>query len=355
MSREVGRIHTEICREHPERARILEHLPGINLTWNETRDPLYYYPEFHQWTAYFGFENKIAELGERLNNLPWSQTDELFCLKKFALYFTPYNREIDPPINLAEYENKYPLHSRFMHYFCPPVQSAVCLMKNRMVRGKAESLRYAHDIFPHPEIIDMIFEAVNRHYEIPDYYREPRLTEIEDGLFAYLKDVLRIISEETTLIDISPDDDSQILRRKLAPIGTGSMGRFFEGAKFCRMMMGRLLFYAEKIPHFDSTWLISHELKRIRRLFYETTFSAFGKIAWDADMTPDEVRDRCRGEFLDDSDYAAVKAYADIFSEEYTPGDIKRFAIRVAERMARFQVVLEKMAGAARKIAEKRS
>lgn len=350
MSREVGRIHADICRRHPGRARILEHLPGVNLTWAETRDPSFYYPEFHQWTAYFGFEHRIAEFGEYLNNTPWNETDEMFNVKKFALYFTPYDRTIDPPINLHEFESKYPLHSRFMHYFCPPLQSAVSIARKRMIRGKAESLRYAREMFPDSGLIDMIMEAVDRHYEIPEWYEESAITRIEERLFTYLREVFRIIQPEISVIDASPEDTSKDLKAKLSDVNASSaaMDSFYEGAKFCRLMMGRLLFYAEDIPLFESSWLIGHEIRRIRRLFYETTFTSFARIAWGANMTPEESLERCRGAFLNEADYRAVKAYADIFSEPWKPAEIKKFAVRVAERMGDFQIVLEKLAATAR-------
>jgi len=351
ISREVGRVHADICREHPDRVRILEHLPGINLTWQETRDGTFYYPEFHQWTGYFGFDHRIVNFGEYLAGLPWNRTDELFCVKKFALYFTPYDREIDPPINLGDFESKYPLHSRFMHYFCPPVQCAVSIMKQRMVRGKAESLRLARDLFPNGRIVDKIFDVLDRHYETPDLYVEPRLTELETELFDYLKTVFEIIRPEITVINAAPGDTSKELRNKLGALSSGAFGKFYEGAKFCRLMMGRLLFYAEDIPHFDSTWLIGHELRRIRKLFFETTFSAFARLAWEDDLSPEDALERCRGEFLSDADYRDVKAYADIFGEKYEPAEIKQFAVRVADAMAPFQMVLEKLGVFARTIA----
>ncbi|MBA7481972.1 hypothetical protein ES707_17452 [subsurface metagenome] len=167
ISREVGRVHTEICREYPDRVRILEHLPGINLTWEEAQNAGFYYPEFQQWTCYHGPDKKAGQFRDYLSGLEWSRADELFNVKKFALYFTPYDRNIDPAINLGDFENKYPMHSRFMHYFCPPVQCAVCLVEKRMVRGKKESLRLARELFPNKQVIDMIFDAIDRHYEIP--------------------------------------------------------------------------------------------------------------------------------------------------------------------------------------------
>jgi len=351
ISREVGRVHTEICREDPNRARILEHLPGINLTWSETCDRLFYYPEFHQWTGFYGDREKMSQFASFLAEKPWSTADELFSVKKFALYFTPYNRGIDPPINLGAFESKYPLHSRFMHYFCPPVQCAVGILEKRMVRGKLDSLRLARGHFPNESVIDLIFDAVERHYEIPGYYVEPKLTEIEDALFDYLGAVYEIIRPEITVIDARPGDTSDELKKKLGALETALLDRFYEGAKFCRLMMGRLLFYAEEIPHFDSSWLIGHELRRIRRLFFETTFAAFGRIAWDENLTPEEALERCRGEFLADDEYGRVKAYADIFGEPYDESRIKEFAREVAARMAPFQVVLEKLGGTARRLA----
>jgi len=348
MSTEVGRVHTEICREYPERARLLEHLPGLNLTWAELRDPLFYYPEFHQWTAYYGVGSGIKDFDDYLGSIEWSDADELFNVKKFALYYTPYDRSIDPPINLGAYESKYPIHSRFMHYFCPPLQCAVSLMEGCMVRGKAESLRIAREIFPGSELIDMIFDAVDRHYEMEDYYVEPGLSEIENALHAYLQNVYRIIQPRITVVDASPEDGSPELKDKLSRVSTGLLARFYEGAKFCRMMMGRLMFYSEEIPHFDSSWLIGHELRRIRRLFFETTFTAFGRIAWGEELSPETVLERCKGEFLSADDYTAVKEFSDIFSEDYTDSGKKAFAVRVAQRMGAFQVVLEKLGNAAR-------
>ena len=34
-SKNIGEVHLAICNSHPRWARILEHLPGINLTWKE--------------------------------------------------------------------------------------------------------------------------------------------------------------------------------------------------------------------------------------------------------------------------------------------------------------------------------
>jgi len=351
ISREVGRVHGEICREHPDRARILEHLPGINLMWGEITDPLSYYPEFHQWTAYHGPVNRLHVFDAYLAARPWDESDELFNLKKFATYFTPYDRAIDPPINMHEFESKYPLHSRLMHYFCPPVQSLVCLKLKRMVRGKMDAFRLARELFPNPGVIDLVFDILDSHYEAPAYYYEPKISELEDMLFSYLKEAYRTVLPDITVIEAAPDDTSKELRAKLGRSTKNVLEQFFDGAKFCRLMMGRIRFYAEDIPHFDSGWLIRHELGRDRKMFYEVTFSAFARIAWNEDMSPDDALERCRGEFLDGGEIRTVRAYADVFSKTYDPAHIKRFAIEVAETMGPFQVVMEKLGTVGRLLA----
>ncbi|MHB9028605.1 MAG: hypothetical protein ACYC9O_07550 [Candidatus Latescibacterota bacterium] len=343
ISRAIGRVHAAICREYPDRARILEHLPGINLTWGELLDPLFYYPEFHQWTTYSAPAEKATGFAQYLAERPWGESDELYSMKRFATYFTPYDRAIDPAINLHEFESKYPLHSRFMHYFCPPVQSLVSLKLKRMVRGKLEAFRLARELFPNPEVIDLTFDAIDRHYEIPDYYGEPHLSRLEDLLFRYLREAFRVTCPDITVLDAAPEDTHRELRAKLARYGKNTLEQFFDGSKFCRLMAGRIFFYAEDIPHFDSAWLIRHELGRDRKMFYETTFSAFAKIAWGEDLSPEESLARCRGEFLSDDETKIVRAYADIFGRGYDPLRIKEFAVEVAKALGEYQVVLEKL------------
>ena len=133
MSVAVGDVHTRLAREAPRWARILEHLPGLNLTRNEMTSPVTYYPEFQQWTYYKGDGQVLGSIRTCLARKRWASRDEAFHLKKFSMYYGPYIRGIDPPVNLGKWENKYPLHSRFMHYFSPPVQSAVSIVRTRGV------------------------------------------------------------------------------------------------------------------------------------------------------------------------------------------------------------------------------
>lgn len=350
ISKAMGRAHSSLCWEYPDRARILEHLAGINLTWEEMVNPLFYYPEFEQWTFYHGPESKLSKVSEYLACRTWTEDDEIFSLKKFLTYYTPYDRKIDPAINLGIFESKYPLHSRFMHYFAPPIQAAVSITLRRMVRGKFESLRLARDLFPGRATVDMVMASVDRHYENPRYYQEPELSRLEETLHDYLHLVYREILPRITVIPVDLNDTPLALSAKLGTVKGAVLGRFFDAVKFTRQIGGRLLFYAEEIPHFDSIPLIHNDLNRIRRMFYETAFRLFGRIAWAEDITPEESLFRCRESFLSGPEIDAVRAFADIFSRKNDFGRIRDFSRAVAEAVFPFQVVLEKLGHLARKI-----
>ncbi len=51
MSMAVGQVHLDLCQRHPKWTRILEHLPGVNLTWDELTSEETYYPEYKQKTG----------------------------------------------------------------------------------------------------------------------------------------------------------------------------------------------------------------------------------------------------------------------------------------------------------------
>jgi hypothetical protein len=350
ISRAMGKVHTAMCWQYPERARILEHLAGINLTWEEMSDPLFYYPEFRQWTIYHGPDAKMTALEQYLETRAWTEDDEIFSLKKFLTYYTPYDRGIDPAINLGIFESKYPLHSRFMHYFAPPVQAAVSIVERRMVRGKMESLRLARELFPEPAVIDMVMNSIDRHYEIPEFYGEPGFSRIEERLYEYLHRVYGEILPLITVVPADPHDTPSILSGKLSGVKGAVLGRFFDAVKFARQIGGRLLFYSEEIPHFDSIPLIHNDLNRIRKMFYENAFRLFGRIVWAEDITPEEALRRCRGRFLSAPEIDAVRAYAEIFSRKNDFSSIRDFSRAVAEAVFPFQVVLEKLGHLARKI-----
>ena len=341
MSSAVGRVHTSLAKESPRWARILEHLPGLNLTQAEMADPRTYYPEYQQWTYYQGDPKVLAATGACLERKPWGRRDESFHLRKFATYFGPYLRGIDPPVNIGRWENKYPLHSRFMHYFTPPVQSALSVVRQKGRRGKLAALREAKDVFPHPEVIDLVLEAVDRHYEIPEYYEEPRLTEIERTLERYLNDAYACLAGHVSLIEIDPADTPARLKEKIAAVAVDPRERFFEGAKFSRFMKGRLFFYAEDILWFDSAWLIRNELGRIVNNFYRQPLKTFALARFGEEIAPELTLDRLRGGVLPPSVCDGVREFVRTAEPTLSAGEEKARARRVAGVFDPVLVMLE--------------
>ncbi len=352
MSLSVGCVHTELAKEFPHWARILEHLPGINLTYSEMTDEKFYYPEFQQWSFYHGDETIIGRIKSYLSAKEWNERDELFHLKKFSVYYGRYIRGIDPAINLGKWENKYPLHSRFMHYFTPPVQSAVSIIENKGIAGKFESLRKAKEIFPESDVIDMIFDAVDKHYEIEEYYQEPKLTEIEDKLERYLQNVLGELKKYVTLTNIQGTEEPIELKKKVRSISIDAIEQFFEGSRFCRFMKGRLLFYAESINWFDSSWLIRNELGRIITNFYEKPLRSFGLIRFGEKLSADEVLERI-DDVIDAEIRKNIKEFVRIASRPIANGSEKKRAKEVADVFEAVQIMIELLSKEIRKMEPK--
>jgi hypothetical protein len=331
MAIEVGRVHTEMCREFPHWARNLEHTPGINLTVSELCDPRLFYSEFQQWTFYEGDEPTIAHLKRELGRHAWGPRDELYHLKKFATFCGPYQRGIDPAVNLGRFESKYPLHSRFMHYFAPPVQAAVSLALKQNVPGKLDALRKARELLPHREVIELIFATLDKHYETPELYAEPRLTQVERELEAYLDAAWTGLATHVTLVRPERGDRSAEMRRKVGAVPVDPVHGFFESAKFGRLLKGRLLFYAESIPWFDTAWLIRNEIGRIVANFYTKPLSIYGLARFGERLEAAAVLDRIAGSLISANDRDRMNRFVAVASEPILEGREREQSRRVAE------------------------
>lgn len=344
MSLAVGQVHTQMAHEFPRWARNLEHLPGLNLTVSEVTDPRLFYPEFQQWTLYEGDPRKVEVIESYLNAHVWSPADELYHLKKFATFCGPYQRGIDPPVNLGPWESKYPLHSRFMHYFAPPVQAAVSLVQRRNVRGKFEALRLARVLFPNPHVIDLLLDVVlARHYEVPELYEEPCLGELERALEGYLADAWASLEPHLTLVKPAHSDSRGDIRRKVATLPVDPVQTFFEGVKFSRLMKGRLLFYAQDILWFDSAWLVRNELGRIAANFHDKPLSIYGRVRFGRTMTPAEVLDAIRSDVITSEEADGMSRFAEVARRPTPPGQEKAHARAVADVYDHVLAVIEKL------------
>lgn len=348
MSMEVGRVHLELARERKEWARNLEHLPGVNLKWEELFDPQQFFTEFGQWTFYHGDESKQDAARRYVAGREWSDSDAAYHWKKIAIYYGPYNRTIDPPINLGPYENKYSLHSRLMHYLAPPVHSAVSLMERTTGPGKIEAFRRARRLFPEPETIDLVLDLIGRHYEEPRYRTEPGVTELDARLDRYLTGMVNVLLDRYPL-DCPRDATAPQLKDATRKLGGGvTFAQMFENVKFARLMKGRLWFYGQDVLWFDSPWLIRNELNRIRANFLETPVRLFVKLVHDRNVTAAQAMEIVAGEVFRPDQVEACRMFAQAARPECPPGELKPRAMEIASVFDPFFCAMEHLVSVAR-------
>ena len=350
MSTSVGEVHLDLCRRYPPWARNLEHLPGINLMWSEVMDPGAYYPEYPQWTYYRTTQpEKLCNLEDYLADRPWDQKDEYFHLSKFCLYYGRYDRQIDPPVNLGPFENKYPLHSRFMHYFCPPLQSALCILDKRPIRGKMDTIRLAQEMFPDQKVFFEMEDVVERHYEVPPLYEEPEVTYLEDRLEKALQFLRDRLAPRLTLVPEADKKDVPTWRTDLKRLPISPLLRAFSAARFSRLMKGRLQFYASAPPHFDAKWPIENELLRLRKNFFDIPVSVYCEVTMgETPEDPASVLPALHPDILNDEELRCTKEFVRLLPGHWKDGEQKRIASAIADIFDGFFSAQNKIVGAIR-------
>ena len=359
MSHQVGSVHLELCTHYPHWARNLEHLPGINLEWRELLQPATYYPEYPQWTFYNTEDTEQKDFAERtFATREWDERDEYFHLKKFCTFFGRYNRGIDPPINLGSFSDKYALHSRFLHYFCPPLQAGLSILRKRAVPGKLESVRLAEEMFPKLSVFGEMLSAIDRHYEVPELYQENELVLLEDRLEAALVTIKGELEEVITILPNARKQSSDRWRSDLDdfPIDPGL--KIFDAAKFSRLMRGRLEFYAASPSHFDAGWLIENELNRIRRNFFEIPFDTFWKLRGRINKQDDsskihvqdplEIVDLLCPEIITAEQVSCIRSFDGWLREPRHPENLPRIARGIAEVFDGFYAALDTITNTAK-------
>ena len=345
MSTAVGQTHLTLCRKYPAWARLLEHLPGVNVTWDELASERTYYPEYQQWSFYHTEARpKLSRAVERLAHREWDVKDEYFHLKKFCLYFGRYDRKIDPPINLGIHANKYPLHSRLMHYFTPPVHSAMFLLARRSFVGKFEALEVAAERFGRLRCWDLVWEILHANYETPKWYEEPYLTDLEDALEEALVAIAAALREVITLVPPEAGVDVAAWKKALSGVPIDQALHVFDNTKFSRLMKGRLHFYANAPPHFDYTWLIRNELGRIGHSFLVVPLRAYWNIITGETVEdPLPILQRLRGGLLSDAEVDAAVEYHRLTSGPREEGAERQTALDVVDVFDGFFAALAKI------------
>lgn len=348
MSTAIGEAHLELCHKYACWARNLEHLPGINLTWSELISEKMYYSEYQQWSFY------ITEAPQQLSNAlgwlakrAWDAKDEYFHLKKFCAYYGRYNRSIDPPVNLGVHESKYPLHSRLMHYFTPAVQAAISLLERRNIAGKFDALEIAQRRFPELKCWGIVNEILCADYRTPKWYCEPSLSDLEDQLEAALRAISVRLRGSLSMISEEVGPDVNAWKAALQHDRVDPATVLFENARFSRLMKGRLQFYAKAPPHFETSWLIRNELRRIRHNFFCAPITVYWRArSGERTSDPFAILDQLCGEVLTPTEAAATKEFARLSSGHWVPGEEKAIALSIADVFDEFFKSLTKISEA---------
>lgn len=312
MSDAIGKVHYSIWREHPEWARKLEHTPGVNLTWKEFTSGEYYYPEYQQWTFYCGDKEQFIQAQDSFEKSGWSEEDELYHLKKFLTYLGPYNKNIDPPINMGAFRKKYILHSRMMHYYLPPLQSGLSILSKRTIKGKLQTLLIAKKMFPKLKTTDKIIHAIEDHYEVPLLYQQPFLSKLEDDLKDDLFTVYSELQRSIKVIDPKILPDPGKTKDELKKICYNVQAAIFTSLRFSRLFKGRLFFYTNVDSRFENILLIRNELSRIGDLFLHTPMRLFYLNNYPEstnEKSISEIINIVTNDFFDKEDRNIIKAY----------------------------------------------
>lgn len=342
MSMEVGHVHFELARENKGWARNLEHLPGVNLTWSELMDPRQYFTEFSQWSFYHGDPLRLEAARSMAGGHAWTDDDERYHWKKIAIYYGRYNRTIDPAINLGPYENKYPLHSRFIHYLAPPVHSAVCLAERRTTPGKLQAMRRAEKLFPNAATMRRVLDLVAAHYESPSELREPGLTRLDEELERYLEGVVDALVEGGAPVKCAARPTVDELKRATAALGgQPTFAQLFENAKFARLMKGRLWFYSQELAWFDSAPLIRNELNRMRANFHDGPLKLFVRLTTGKDVSAAEALAMLEGDGLGGDQAEAFRRFGRASRPECPDVELRQRAREISDLFDPFLHALE--------------
>ena len=341
MSMEVGRVHLELAQERADWARNLEHLPGVNLKWSELLDPQEYFTEFSHWSFYHGEPARLEAARAFTTGHRWTAADDWYHWKKIALYYGRYDRAIDPAINLGRYENKYPLHSRLLHYLAPPVHSGVCLMDRRTTPGKLAALRRARSLFPQAEVMDRVLALLDCHYESPGDLAEPGLTELDSALESYLTSMAEVLLHDGPFRCPARPTPNELRAAVKAAAPAGGFSPLFENIKFARLMKGRLWFYAQEVPWFDSPPLIRNEFNRIGPNFYQTPLRLFARLVYGEELSAEAAVQRLEGEILSREDAGACRRFAALACVPCPDAELRTRARAISDIFDPFLCVLE--------------
>jgi len=345
----ISDVHLDLVRERPEWSRKLEHEPGYCLTPEEAFDPLLYQAEMAHWSFYYGDQEFIIQVREHMRGRPWELRDELHHLKRWLMFWGPYNREIDPPINVAlPIEPKYALHSRAMHYFVPSLQAALSLVSRRTVHGKREALYRWLESFPQERVLNETAHMLEVHYGVAALEDREELFSYEDRCYAFLRRIAPQVLDVVTAVQLPKNGDIDqamaLLRAGMGALRVNPLSGVYNGLRGSRPRRARYWLYLKAPEHFATDWLIRNEVGFLQRNFTHYTWAAYAALRWgEPDLPLDELLARAQPNPLSREEARLVAEMFAIAERTKEPSMARQALQEAAECYADYYAVLDKI------------
>jgi hypothetical protein len=345
------RTYLEAAQTFPHWARKLEHTPGVCSTMSEVLDPALFQPEMREWDYYWGDRANFNQIKLLLQSRAWSTADEYYFLaKRFVPWCTPYNREIDVPINIPDsILPKYALHSRVMHYFVPCIKAALAVINRSAVTGKREALYRWAQLYPKEHVLQEAIDMLELHYEVPWLEDQPAWYAFEDRLWQFIQRITPEVLRAVTIVDMEGDFSLETLRRKLKDIPGQPMMTLYDGVRFSRIRKGRWLFYLEAPDFFDTRHLFAWEISWLKSTFTYTLFDAYAQVKWGEKGLPiDEILDRLVPDVIDSWEARTVRRVFAAAEGQPTPEEARERLQQASRVYSKYYLILERMLADAR-------
>jgi hypothetical protein len=265
------------------------------------------------------------------------------------MFWGPYNREIDPPINIVPpMEPKYSLHSRAMHYFVPSLQAALSLISRRTVHGKREALFRWLERLPGEQVLNETAHMLEVHYGVPALHDRDELYAYEARCYSFLRGIAPQVLASQSAVDIPSDADLDqamvALRAGMAAQKANPLTAVYDGLRGSRARRARYWLYLDAPEHFATEWLIRNEVGFLQRNFTHNTWRAYATLRWDQpDLPPSDLLSRAQPEPLSADEAALVSDMFAIAERSKEPGSARSALREAAERYGDYYVVLDKI------------
>ena len=339
-----GRIHRDLIVRHPEWLRILEHTPGIAITWSEIYDEALYQPETHHWGFFLGNEEEFMRLRNWLDSREWEERDEYYYLNRFFYYYSPYIHGIDPPTNMGNLADRYAVHSRILHYCVPALQAALSLIRKKPVRGKMETIAGWMELRPSDGIFEDFITKIRCRYRCEEAEDDAKMLRLEEECWKRLQIAMAELPAVVDVIDMKDGAGFEAWKERLATFPENPLMTIFNGVRFARIRKGRYWCYLNVPDHFDVSWLIPNEFTWLRRWFTESIFRCYGRLKCGEDRaTLETVLEAMQPDVTDAEGAAAVREVFRIAFADCPKGSEGEPLRTVMDVFPRYEGVLESL------------